>query len=146
MADKYILLVEDNPDEVVLTKLAFDISKISIRLVVARDGQEALDFLFGRDGYSVREQSEQPSLILLDLNLPLVSGFEVLRLVRTENNISEIPVVVLTSSNEERDRFESIRLGANEYIRKPIGLYEFAKVVSELVPRWVDSDDSKPQK
>jgi two-component system response regulator len=135
--DKYVLLVEDNPDDVTLTEMAFKRAKIAARLVVTGDGQEALDFLSGRGKYSTRDPNEIPALILLDLKLPLMSGLEVLREIRTGDHTSQIPVVVLTSSLEDHDRTESYNLGAADVIRKPIGFSQFVEVIRELEANYL---------
>ncbi|MFH0825130.1 MAG: response regulator, partial [Pseudomonadota bacterium] len=115
-----ILLVEDNNDDADLTLFAFEENNIANKLVVVRDGQEALDYLFGTGRYAARDQSEKPVLILLDLKLPKVDGFEVLRRIRAEVRTALIPVVVLTTSREREDLLKSYSLGANSFIRKPV--------------------------
>jgi CheY-like chemotaxis protein len=142
MTDKHILLVEDNPDEVVLTRRAFDRCHMCDKLVVVGNGRDALDFLFCRGEYADRDPNERPSLVLLDLNLPIVSGIEVLKVMRTAKITREIPVVVLTSSAEERDQIESFTFGANEYVRKPTGFSQFVGVLEEIRSKWLDSKNS----
>jgi two-component system, response regulator len=137
MNDKYVLLVEDNPDDVVLTELAFKRGRITNKLVVAVDGQEALDFLFCQDKYADRNPAENPGLILLDLKLPYVSGLDVLKKIRADKNTSLIPVVILTSSIEDKDRTESFRLGANDFILKPTGLSLFVEAIQQISAKWL---------
>ncbi len=135
---KYTLLVEDNPDEVVLAQLGFARARIPGDLMVVNDGQDALDYLFRRGKYEGREPREDPGLVLLDLNLPLVSGFEVLRETKSQVRTSRVPVVVLTSSTQERDRDESYRLGADDYICKPADFSQFVEILQGLKSRWLN--------
>jgi two-component system, response regulator len=143
MDDKYTLLVEDNPDEVVLTKLAFKKGQIPHHLVVVCDGQEALDYIFCRNSYAARNPDEKPAIILLDLKLPLVSGMDVLKEIKANDSTCSIPVIILTSSNEYDDEYESCRLGANDYCRKPTGFSEFIRVIQGIRSRWLDSNDGE---
>jgi CheY-like chemotaxis protein len=140
MNNKYILLVEDNPDEVVLAEQAFQKCRISNKLVVVCNGREALDFLFCQKEYLGRDMNEKPALILLDLNLPLVSGQEVLKAIRAEESTSEIPVIVLTSSSDIKDQTESIRLGADDYISKQTEFSQFIEIVQKIKSRWLNSN------
>jgi len=135
--NKIIFLVEDNPDDEELTRRAFQNSNIANELVVARDGAEALDFLFGAGAYAGRDLSLMPAVILLDLNLPRVNGLEVLRRVRADDRTKLVPVVILTSSKEEDDLLKSYGLGANSYVRKPIVFEEFAEAVKTLGLYWL---------
>jgi len=136
-----ILLVEDNPDDVLLTKRALSKNNIVNDLVVVNDGQEALDYLFGtNDG----AKHPAPCLVLLDLKLPKVSGLEVLQRIRSEERTRLIPVVVLTTSNEERDLIESYSLGANSYVRKPVDFNEFVAAVQQLGMYWLLLNESAP--
>jgi two-component system, response regulator len=137
MNDKYVLLVEDNEDDVTLTEMAFKKGRISGILVVVVDGREALDFVFYQGKYAERTPVENPTLILLDLKLPMVSGLEVLKAIRADKNTSQIPVVVLTSSIEEKDQIDSYRLGANDFIRKPTGYTRFIEVVQQVKVKWL---------
>jgi two-component system, response regulator len=137
MNDKLVLLVEDNEDDVTLTEMAFNKGQIAGKLAVVVDGQEALDFLFYQDKYTNRNPVENPALILLDLKLPLVSGLDVLKEVRANRNTSQIPVVVLTSSIEEKDRTDSNRLGANDFIIKPTGYTHFIEVIQQVKAKWL---------
>ena len=134
----YVLLVEDNPDEVLLTHRAFKKNNISNPLKTVTDGRQALDFLFSQDSQANRDISNKPALILLDLNLPLVSGLDVLKEIRNNPITSGIPIVVLTSSTENRDKAESYRLGANDYIQKPTGLIDFIEIIKRIKFRWLD--------
>jgi two-component system, response regulator len=137
MNDKYILLVEDNPDDVVLTELAFKKGHITNRLAVVVDGQEALDFLYSQGNYADRDPYEAPALVLLDLKLPYVSGLDVLKKIRADKNTSLLPVVILTSSIEDKDRTESFRLGANDFILKPTGLSLFVEAIQQISAKWL---------
>lgn len=136
--DKHIiLLVEDNPDDEELTRLAFRECKFDYELVVARDGQEALDYLFAGGKYSARDIRDMPQLVLIDLKLPKVNGLEVLRRVRADAIARFIPVVVLTSSREEQDMIDSYSFGANSYIQKPVDFNRFADAVCQLGMYWL---------
>jgi CheY-like chemotaxis protein len=132
-----ILLVEDNADHVELTLRALRMHNLANRVHVTKDGAEALDFVFGKGAHADRDVSLQPKVILLDLNLPKISGMEVLAKVKSDERTRAIPVVILTSSQQERDMVESYRLGANSYISKPVGFDKFAAAVSQLGLYWV---------
>jgi CheY-like chemotaxis protein len=132
-----ILLVEDNPTDAELAIRALKKSNMANRLVWVKDGAEALDFLFATGAYSERQAASCPKVILLDLRLPKVDGMEVLRRVKGDERTRTIPVVVLTSSKEDRDVAESYRLGVNSYISKPVEFDEFAKTVAELGLYWL---------
>ncbi|MBN8227059.1 response regulator [Corallococcus macrosporus] len=131
-----VLLVEDNADDVDLSLIAFERAGLSAQVVVARDGVEALDYLFGTGPHAGRDVREQPRVVLLDLNLPRVSGHEVLQRMRADPRTREVPVVVLTSSLEERDLRESYRNFANSYVRKPVNFDEFIEVTKQLGVYW----------
>ncbi len=133
----YVLLVEDNPDEVFLTQRAFKKGEVANPLKVVTDGRQALDFLFSQSSYSNKDINDKPTLILLDLKLPLVNGLDVLKEIKGNPNTSIIPVIVLTSSTEERDRAESSRLGADDYICKPTRLIEFVEIVKSIKLKWL---------
>lgn len=134
MDRKLILLVEDNPDDEALTLRAFKNSNIANEVVVARDGAEAIEFLLGTTrGDSCR----LPELVLLDLNLPKVNGFEVLKRIRADSMTHTLPVVILTTSDEDRDLVESYKLGANSYVRKPVDFEDFRKAVKTLGMYWL---------
>ncbi len=137
MSEKTILLVEDNQDDEELAVLAFERSRIANDMVVVRDGQEALDYFFGTEANGGRDRKELPQMVLLDLKLPKVDGLEVLKDIRSTPNMKPIPVVMLTSSAEERDVLESYRLGANSYIVKPVDTVDFDKVISDTGLYWM---------
>ena len=132
-----ILLVEDKPDDEELARLAFAECKIAHRLEVARDGQEALDYLFATGKYSDRDICDQPQVVLLDLKLPKIDGLEVLRRIRTNENTRLLPVVILTSSKEQKDLVESYSLGANGYIQKPVDFAQFLEAARQLGLYWL---------
>ena len=132
-----ILLVEDNPSDVELTLHAFAKHNITNRIHVVRDGAEALDFLFCTGPYASRDANDCPKVILLDLKLPKVDGLEVLRRVKADTRTRSIPVVVLTSSSEERDLVESYALGVNSYIRKPVDFQQFTEAVRLMGLYWL---------
>ena len=131
-----ILLVEDNPDDVALTLHALRTNNVSNKIQVARDGAEALDFIFGRGPHAGRSLRDGPKVILLDLKLPKVDGLEVLRQIKSDPSVQRIPVVVLTSSREERDVVRSYELGVNSYIVKPVDFTQFAEAVRQLGLYW----------
>jgi len=137
MNKKLILLVEDNPDDVALTMLAFKKSNILNEVVVAKDGVEALEYLFGTGKYEGRDMNIRPQLILLDLKMPKMDGLEVLQRMRADERTKLLPVVVLTTSSEDKDRIESYKLGANSYIRKPVDFIQFAEAVRQLGLYWI---------
>jgi two-component system response regulator len=132
-----ILLVEDNPNDVELTLRALKKHNITNKVHVVKDGAEALEYIFAKGAYASRDINHSPRVILLDLKLPKVDGLEVLRQIKSNERTKLIPVVVLTSSKEERDLVESYRLGANSYITKPVDFESFVKAVSELGLYWL---------
>lgn len=132
-----ILIVEDNPDDLELTLDALTEHRVANRIHIVRDGAEALDFVFARGAYSERQMHDTPRVVLLDLKLPLVDGLEVLRQMKADPVTRRIPVVVLTSSREERDMIESYDLGVNSYIVKPVDFDQFTQTVRELGMYWV---------
>ncbi|MDP3419616.1 MAG: response regulator [Thiobacillus sp.] len=136
-SDKVILLVEDNPDDEALTLRALKKNNIYNEVVVARDGVEALDYLFGTGTYAGRDTRIQPQIVLLDLKLPRVDGLEVLRQMRADPRTALQPVAVLTTSNEERDVLSSYQLGANSYIRKPVDFEQFMEAVRQMGLYWL---------
>jgi two-component system, response regulator len=144
MPCKVILLVEDNPSDIGLTKRAFEKSRISNELVIAQDGQEALDYLFGKGTWACENAPALPALVLLDLKLPRVDGLQVLRRIRADDRTKRVPVVILTSSEEEHDRSECYDLGANSYIRKPVDFIQFAKAVQQLGLYWLVLNEPPP--
>ncbi len=137
MSEKYILLVEDNPDDELLTVRALKKNNIANRIEVARDGQQAIDFMFAQGEFSSRDPLDLPQVILLDLKLPKLNGLEVLRELRANERTRLVPVVVLTSSNEERDMIESYQLGANSYVRKPVDFDQFIEAARQLGLYWM---------
>jgi len=142
--DKIILLVEDNPDDAKLTLRAFKQSNIANPIVVVKDGVEALDFLFGRGAYSDRSGKPLPMLIVLDLKLPKLDGHGVLREMRADERTKLLPVVIMTSSKEERDVVASYALGANSYVRKPVDFAEFAEAAKLLGIYWLMLNQPTP--
>ena len=132
-----ILLVEDNPTDVELTLRALKKNNLANKVHVVTDGAEALEFIFASGAYEGRDINHRPRVILLDLKLPKVDGLEVLRKIKSDERTRDIPVVVLTSSKEEKDRVESYRLGVNSYIAKPVDFNQFTKSVSELGLYWL---------
>ena len=143
-SNKTILLVEDNLSDADLTRRAFDRGHILNQLVVAEDGQEALDYLRGEGTYAGRSVSETPSMILLDLKLPRVSGLEVLRTIRADSRLRRIPVVILTSSREEQDLAAGYDLGVNSYVRKPVDFKEFQIAIEQLGLYWLILNEPHP--
>lgn len=135
--EKMILLVEDNPNDEELTLRALRKANIANEVAVARDGQEALDFLFCTGKYAGREAPAMPAVVLLDLKLPKLDGIDVLQRIRADPRTKLIPVVVLTSSSEDEDMVRSYRSGANSYVRKPIEFSAFANAVTQLGMYWV---------
>ena len=146
MGDKVILLVEDNDDDVQLTMRAFKQHNITNEVVVARDGAEALDWLFGTGAHAGRNVSEMPTVVLLDLKLPKVDGFEVLKRVRADERTKLLPVVILTSSKEEKDRLNGYELGANSYVQKPVDFSQFSEAVKELGLYWLLLNEPPPKR
>lgn len=144
MRKKTILLVEDNPDDAALTVRALKKSNIINELVVARDGEEALDYLFGTGAYAGRDTSQQPQVILLDLKLPKVDGLEALRRIRADERTRLLPVIILTSSKEEQDLIGGYSLGANSYIRKPVDFVQFSAAVQQLGLYWLVLNECPP--
>jgi two-component system response regulator len=144
MQGRNILLVEDNPDDEKLCIRALKKNDVAKDLVVARDGVEALDYLFGTGKYAGRDTSVLPAVVLLDLKLPKLDGLEVLRRLRADERTKRLPVVVLTSSNEDRDLLSSYDLGANSYIRKPVDFNQFTEAVRQLGLYWLALNETPP--
>jgi CheY-like chemotaxis protein len=142
--NKVILLVEDNPDDEALAIRALKRHHIGNEIVIARDGVEALDYLFGTGIYADRNITLQPSVILLDLKLPRIDGLEVLRQVRTSEATKLLPVVVLTTSSEEQDLLDSYSLGCNSYIRKPVDFLQFSEAIRQLGMYWLLMNEPPP--
>ncbi|HEY6191502.1 MAG TPA: response regulator [Bacteroidota bacterium] len=145
MASKVILLVEDNPDDELLTVRALKQNNVVNEIVVARDGVEALDYLFATGRYSSRDSSKLPEVVLLDLKIPKIDGMEVLKRIRADDRTSILPVVILTSSKEEQDRLKGYKLGANSYIRKPVDFVQFTEAVKQLKMYWLVLNEPPPK-
>jgi two-component system response regulator len=146
MADRVILLVEDDPNDEMLTLRALRKHKIDAKVVVTRDGVEALDYLFGTGAYAARDLDVMPTVILLDLKLPKVDGLEVLRRLRTNERTRFLPVVILTSSREEQDLMKGYSLGANSYIVKPVEFETFIEAIGQLGLYWMRLNQTAPNK
>jgi two-component system response regulator len=144
MASLTILLVEDNPDDEILTVRELQKQHIVNEIIAVRDGVEALEYLFGTGQYANRDVREFPAVVLLDLKLPKVDGLEVLRRIRADDRTKYIPVVVLTSSDDQRDVVESYRLGANSYVCKPVNFKQFQKAVRHVQFYWLGLNESPP--
>lgn len=144
MAEGVILLVEDNPDDVELTLRGLRQGCIANEVIVARDGVEALDYLWCRGQWSERDVEETPAVVLLDIQLPKIDGLEVLEQIRSDARTRWLPVVMLTSSNEERDLIESYELGANSFVRKPVDFKQFAEAVKQLGLYWLVINEPAP--
>jgi DNA-binding response OmpR family regulator len=138
-----ILMVEDDPKDVELTLTALDEYKLANEVVVARDGEEALDYLYCRGNFRTRS-SDNPAVLLLDLKLPKLDGLEVLQQIKSDENLKMIPVVILTSSHEEKDVVASYKLGVNAYVVKPVDFHEFVNAVKELGVFWALINESPP--
>lgn len=145
MTGETILLVEDNPSDVGLTIRALEKNGISNRLVVAEDGQEALDYIFCSGAHGGRDIDDMPLLVLLDIKLPRVDGLEVLSRIRADPRTRRIPVVILTSSTERQDIAAGYDLGTNSYIRKPVDFHQFAEVVKQLGLYWLVINQPPPK-
>lgn len=144
MTKKVILLVEDNQDDEALTLRALKRNKVANRVVVARDGEEALDYLFGTGAYADRDPKDAPTIILLDLKLPKIDGMEVLRRIRANEHTRFTPVIILTSSKEERDRLQGYKLGVNSYVVKPVDFYQFSEAINVLGLYWLVLNEPPP--
>lgn len=140
-----ILLIEDNPDDVELTRRALSRSNVANELVVVTDGAEALDYLFARGEYATRDMRVTPEVVLLDLKLPKVDGLEVLRRIRSDERTRLLPVVILTSSNQEKDIRDSYELGANSYVRKPVDFEQFVEATTTLGLYWLVVNQPPPR-
>lgn len=141
---KIILLVEDNEDDIDLALRAFQKSRMANEIIVARNGQEGLDYLFGEGRHVGRDTRIMPDVVLLDLKLPLVDGLETLRRIRSDPRTKRQPVVILTSSNEETDILRSYDLGANSFLRKPVDFIEFVESVRQLGTYWLKLNEAPP--
>ena len=144
MNKRFILLVEDNQDDEELTLMAFEQSGINNEVEVVRDGAEALDYLFGTGSHAERDISNKPSVILLDLKLPKISGLEVLRRLRKDEQTQYLPIVVLSTSKEDRDIINSYKLGCNSYVRKPVDFNEFLTATQQLGLYWLSLNETLP--
>lgn len=145
MTSKTILLIEDNPSDIALTRRALERARIANQLVVAEDGQEALDYVFGAGAFRNRDPADIPMLTLMDMKLPKVSTLDVLRRIRSDARTRRMPVVILTTSNEEQDVAAGYDLGINSYIRKPVDFNQFAQVVEQLALYWLVLNQPPPK-
>lgn len=145
MTSKPILLVEDNPSDIELTRRALEQSRISNSLIVAEDGVEALEYLLGTGPHAGRDPSDIPALVLLDINLPRVDGMSVLRKIRADPRTRRVPVVCLTTSSEEQDLATAYDLGVNSYIRKPVDFAQFATAIEQLGLYWLVLNEPPPK-
>jgi two-component system, response regulator len=146
MNNKVILLVEDNPDDEALTVRALKKNKIVNGVIVARDGVQALDYLFGEGPHAGRDTKDLPQVVLLDLKLPKLDGLGVLRRLRADDRTKLLPVVILTSSNEEQDRINGYGLGANSYVRKPVDFDAFVSATAQLGLYWLVLNEPPPRR
>src|SRR5688572_3723645 len=145
MPQKFILLVEDNPDDEALTLRALNKNKLANGVVVVRDGAEAVDFLFGTGAHAGRDAGDLPQIVLLDLKLPKLDGFDVLRRIRSDERTKLLPVVILISSKEERDIVQGYRDGCNSYVRKPVNFDEFVEATRQLGMYWMLLNEVPPR-
>jgi len=145
MRNTVILLVEDNPDDELLALRALKKNNVINEVVVAHDGVEALDYLFGAGEYAGRDTNVMPQLILLDLKLPRIDGLEVLRRLRADGRTRLLPVVILTSSREQQDMLDGYGLGANSYVRKPVNFEQFVGAVEQLKLYWLSLNEAPPR-
>ena len=146
MKNNLIMLIEDNPDDEALTVRALKKYKIVNEVVVARDGVEALEYLFGEGAHAGRDTREMPQVILLDLKLPKLDGLGVLRRLRADDRTKLLPIVILTSSNEEQDRVQGYGLGANSYVRKPVDFDQFVEAAKHLGLYWLVLNEPPPKR
>ncbi len=144
MQEKPILLVEDNPDDEALTLRALQKNNIRNEVIIVRDGEQALHYLFGEGAYAGRDVTQMPQVVLLDLKLPKISGLEVLRRLRATERTRFLPVVILTTSNEDQDRLQGYSLGANSYVRKPVEFDKFIEAVRQLGLYWLILNEPAP--
>ena len=144
MEQRFILLVEDNPDDVDLTLRSLRRHNVQNEVVVVRDGAEALDYLFTTGAYASRDPGTMPTVILLDLKLPKIDGLEVLRRLRADERTELLPVVILTSSKEEQDLVNGYKLGANSYVQKPVDFVQFSEAVKQLGMYWLLLNEPPP--
>lgn len=144
--EQTILLIEDNNDDAELTLRAFKRANVKNPLVRARDGEEALDYLFGRGAYAGRDVSDLPAVTLLDINMPKISGLDVLKTIRADERTKHLPVVILTSSNEDKDRLDAYTHFANSYVIKPVDYDQFVTAASQLGLYWMVLNEPPPRK
>ena len=142
MSDKLILVVEDNPDHLELTVLTLEESGVRAEIAVARDGAEALDYLFGQGQHAGRDTQRQPAFVLLDMKLPKLSGLDVLRSIRSNPLTTLMPVIMLTSSSEHSDMAACYQSGANSFVRKPVDFIDFTEKLNRLQAYWLDVNES----
>ena len=145
MEKKIILLVEDNPDDEALTLRAFKKNNVSNEVVVSRDGVEALDYLFAEGRYASRDVTDLPEVVLLDLKLPKLDGLEVLKRIRADERTGLLPVIILTSSNEEQDLINGYKGGCNSYVRKPVDFDQFSEAILHLGLYWLVLNEPPPR-
>lgn len=145
MTPKTLLLVEDNPQDELLTLRALRRANLANRIDVVRDGQQALDYLFREGEFADRDDPELPTVVLLDINLPRLSGLEVLERLRADTRTRRLPVVILTSSDDELDRLRSYENGCNSFVRKPVEFGEFAEIVARLGVYWLATNEPPPR-
>lgn len=145
MAEKSILLIEDDPDDETLIKRELRRNNVANRIAVVRDGAEALDYLFCTGSYADRDPDDLPTVVILDLKLPKIDGLEVLRQIRADKRTRILPVVVMTSSDAERDIAESYNRGANSYVRKPVNFDQFREAVRQLQLYWLVTNEPPPK-
>ncbi len=145
MKKRTILLVEDNPDDVELTLRALEQYHVKNQIAVVRDGAESLDYLFATGAYSDRDKTTMPAVVILDLKLPKVDGLEVLQRMRADERTKLVPVVILTSSKEERDMVNGYKFGANSYVQKPVDFTEFIEAARQLGLYWLVINEPPPQ-
>lgn len=144
--NRVILLVEDNPDDVELTLRAFEKSSVTNEIVVARDGEQAIHYLFATGPHADRDPAMMPEVVLLDMKLPKLDGLGVLRRIRADERTRRLPVVMLTSSKEEKDVASSYDLGANSFVRKPVNFVQFVDAASQLGVYWLTMNEPPPGK
>ncbi len=144
MQERFILLVEDNPDDVELTLRSLKVHNVRNEVMVVRDGAEALDYLFTTGAYAGRDSRAMPTVVLLDLKLPKIDGLEVLRRIRADERTELLPVVILTSSKEEQDVVNGYKLGANSYVQKPVDFAQFSEAVKQLGLYWLLLNEPSP--
>ncbi len=145
MKNRALLLVEDNPKDELLTLRTLEKCNVANEIVVVRDGVEAIEYLFAQGNYSGRDVNDLPTVVLLDLKLPKIDGREVLRRIRADERTRLLPVVILTSSDEEKDIIASYKLGANSYVRKPVAFSDFSKAVADLGRYWLIANEPPPR-